>query len=56
MTNILSNSIVIIDVDTNGGGVMVGMVKTGAIYPGLAAIGVVVVSIGILLVWLKKSK
>jgi hypothetical protein len=32
MTNIISNSIVVIDVDTNGGGAMTAMVNMGPIY------------------------
>ena len=56
MTNVISNSIVVIDVDTNGNGAMAAMVNMGPIYAGFAAIGVVVVSLVILFVWLKKSK
>jgi hypothetical protein len=56
MTNIISNSIVVVDVGTNGGGPISAMVNTGPIFFGFAAIGVVVVSLVTLLVWLKKSK
>ena len=56
MTNIISNSFVVIDVDTNGGGAMSGMFSSNAIFAGVAAILAVVVSVAILFVWLKKSK
>lgn len=55
MTNIISNSIVVIDASTNGD-TAVGMVNMGPIYAGVAVMGVVIVSLVMLLVWLKKSK
>jgi hypothetical protein len=55
MTNIISNSIVVIDVDPHGGA-MAGMVKMEPIYVGFAATVFVVVAVVTLLVWRKKSK
>jgi hypothetical protein len=55
MTNIVSNSVVWIGTDTNGSSAMVG-INLSATFPFVAAIAVVVVSIVVLLVWLKKSK
>lgn len=54
MTNVISNSIVVIDASTNG--VKVGVVNMMPIYGGVVVIVGVVISLGILFAWLKKSK